>query len=73
MAENDLEKEVKQIRKDSEALNKKLDFLVDESKERDSIRGTFKGSYQLFCCSFHGSDKWRIDRRLPKISYLLVN
>jgi hypothetical protein len=51
MAENKLEKEVKQIRKDLEDINKKIDLVVDElrKKDSDSEKHTgLKDSYQLF-------------------------
>lgn len=49
MANVDLEKEIKEIRKDLDTLNKKIDLVIDKSKEKDSEkRAGLKDSYQLF-------------------------
>jgi hypothetical protein len=58
MAESELEKEVKEIRKDLDTINKKIDLVIDELKKKDSdsgIGGTFKDSYQLFLAGIFGA------------------
>jgi Flp pilus assembly protein TadB len=58
MAENELEKEIKQIKKDLENINKKIDLVIEQTKEKDTDSGTggmFKDSYQLFFGGIFGA------------------
>jgi Flp pilus assembly protein TadB len=51
MAENELEKEIKQIKKDLENINKKIDLVIDELRKKNSDsekHAGLKDSYQLF-------------------------
>jgi len=55
MSDSDLEKEVKQIKKDLEDINKKIDLVIEQTKEKDSMREALKDSYQLFVAGLVGA------------------
>jgi len=56
MVNSEVEKELKEIRKDVETLSKKIDLVIDKSKDKDpDIREAFKDSYQLFVAVILGA------------------
>jgi len=55
MTDEELKKEVKEIRKDLDDLIPKIDLLIKDLKEKDSIREAIKDSYQLFVAAIVGT------------------
>jgi F0F1-type ATP synthase assembly protein I len=49
------EKELKEIKESLNGINRKIDTIIEESKQRDSIRGALKASYELFFAGIMGA------------------